>query len=49
MLEVGVFKVYGGGRRYDSSLSFVTIGAHKGNTKLILLELLATIMCVVSC
>ena len=39
MLEVGVFVVDGGGRCHDSSLSSVTIRAHKGNTKLSLVEL----------
>ena len=38
VLEVGVFVVDGGGRRRDSSLSFVARGVHKGNTKLSLLE-----------
>ena len=49
MLEVGVFVVHGGVQRHDSSLSSVTRGVHKGNTKLSLVELLTTIMCAVSC
>ena len=38
MLEVGVFVVDGGGRRHDSSVSSVTRGVHKGNTKLSLVD-----------
>ena len=39
VLEVGVFVVDGGGRRYDSSLRSVTRGVHKGNIKMSLVEL----------
>ena len=34
MLEVGVFVVDGGDRPHNISLSSVTRGVHKGNTKL---------------
>ena len=39
VIEVVVFLVDGGGRLHDGSLRSVTIGAHKGNTKLRLVEL----------
>ena len=48
VLEVVVFVVDEGGQRHDISLRSVTRGFHKGNTKLILVELFTTLMCVVS-
>ena len=47
MIEVGVFLVDGGGRHHGGSLNSFTKGVHKGNTKLILVELLTTLMCAV--
>ena len=43
VIKVGVFVVDVGGQRHDSSLSSVTRGVHKGNTKLSLVELWTTL------
>ena len=48
MLEVGVLVVDVGGQCHDSSISSVTRGLHKGNTKLSLVELWTTLMCILS-
>ena len=45
MLEVGVYVFGRGGRHHDSSLSSVTRGANKSNTKLSLVELCGSVLC----
>ena len=48
MLKLGVFVVDGGDLCHDNSLSSVTRDVHKGNTKLNLVEVWTTLICVVS-